>query len=78
MATQVSPKIPVSADELTALIEAVVRKVLREELAQLLAGQPRTLQLREDSPLYEDMAKILDRSQRGETRLHTHSEVWDE
>jgi hypothetical protein len=78
MATQISPKITVSAEELTALIESVVRKVVREELAQLVAGQPRTLVLKEDSPLYEDMAEILDRSQRGETRLHTHGEVWDE
>jgi len=78
MATQISPKITVSAEELGALIESVVRKVVREELAQLLAGQPRTLRLKEDSPLYEDMADILDRSQRGQTRLHTHAEVWDE
>jgi hypothetical protein len=78
MATQISPKITVSAEELTALIESSVRKVIREELAQLLAGRPGTLQLKEDSPLYEDMADILERSQRGETGLHTHAEVWDE
>jgi hypothetical protein len=72
MSTQISPKVTVSAEELAALIESVVRKVVREELAQLVAGQPRTLVLKEDLPLYEDMAEILDRSLRGETRLHTH------
>jgi hypothetical protein len=78
MATQATPKVTVSAEELAALIESVVRRVVREELAQLLAGQPVTLRLKEDSPLYEDMADILDRSQRGETGLHTHAEVWGE
>jgi hypothetical protein len=78
MATQISPKITVSTEELTALIESAVRKVVREELAQLVASQPTILHLKEDSPLYEDMAEILERSQRGETRLHTHAEVWDE
>jgi hypothetical protein len=78
MATHVSPKITVNVEELTALIESVVRKVVREKLADLVGGSPRTLRLRGESPLYEDMADILERSQHGETRLHTHAEVWDE
>jgi hypothetical protein len=78
MAPQISPKITVSAEKLTALIESAVRKVVREEPAQRIAGQPRTLRLKEESPLYEDMAEILGRRQRGETRLHTHAEIWGE
>jgi hypothetical protein len=52
--------------------------VSAEELADLVDGNPRILRLKEDSPLYEDMAEILARSERGETWLHTHAEVWDE
>jgi hypothetical protein len=50
MATHASPKITVGVEELTTLIESVVRKVVHEELALLVAGQPGTLVLREDSP----------------------------
>ena len=62
-------------NELTKILEALVRKVVREELANF-ARENGIIYLSPDSPLYEDMEKILQRRLNEESNLYSHAEVW--
>ena len=62
-------------NELTKILEALVRKVVREELANF-ARENGIIYLSPDSPLYEDMEKILQRRLNEEPKLYGHAEVW--
>jgi hypothetical protein len=64
-------------DELTKVLEALVRKVVREELANF-ARENGMIYLAPGSPLYEDMEKILERKVKEQPKLYNHNEVWGE
>ncbi len=64
--------------ELASLLEPLIRRVVREELAQVAVKRPDVFYLKPDSPLREDLVEILDRHRKGATKLYSHSEVWDE
>lgn len=65
-------------EELVNLLEPLMRRVVREELARLVTEAPDIFYLEPDSPLYDDMEEILNRKERGKTRLYSHEEVWGE
>ena len=52
----------------SAFIVAATEEALRRKL----------LHLKPDSPLYQDMAEILQRNKQGDVKLHSHAEVWGE
>ena len=52
----------------SAFIVAATEEALRRKLLHLEA----------DSPLYQDMAEILQRREQGDVKLHSHTEVWGE
>ena len=62
-------------NELTKILEALVRKVVREELANF-ARENGMITLSPDSPLYDDMEKILQRRLNEESKLYHGTEVW--
>ena len=64
-------------DELTKVLETLVRKVMREELANF-ARENGLFYLSPGSPLYEDMEEILERKVKEQPKLHQHDEVWGE
>ena len=64
--------------ELAGLLEPLIRKVVREELAQVISRRPDTFYLKPDSPLRDDLVEILNRKQRGEIKLSSHAETWGE
>jgi hypothetical protein len=64
--------------ELAGLLEPLIRKVVREELAQMISRRPDTFYLKPDSPLRDDLVEILNRKQRGEIKLSSHAETWGE
>ena len=76
------PKTPqvvtVSTNDLSNLLEPLIRKVVREELARVVSQQAKVFHLKPDSPLYQDMAEILRRKKQGDIKLHSHAEVWSE
>jgi hypothetical protein len=78
MAMQTPQKITISVDELVNLLEPLMRRVVREELARLAVEAPGVFYLEPDSPLYEDMEDILRRKEQGKIRLYSHEEVWGE
>jgi len=65
-------------NSLVAALEPLLRKIVREELAELVKHQPRLFRLRPTMPLYQDMVELLERKKRNETKFYTHAEVWNE
>ena len=78
MAIQTSQAEAIDYQQLASLLEPLIRKVVREELAQVAVKRPDVFYLKPDSPLREDLVEILDRHQKGTTKLYSHSEVWNE
>ena len=68
----------IGISELAGLLEPLIRKVVREELAQMVFRRPDTFYLKPDSPLRDDLVEILNRKQRGEIKLSSHAETWGE
>lgn len=66
----------IDSQDLAGLLEPLIRRIVREELAQVVAKRPDVFYLPEDSPLRDDLADILNRKRRGETSLASHAEVW--
>ena len=58
-------------------LESVIRKVVREELAEFAAQELGIFHLDKESPLYEDMEDILKRKKSSQLRFHTHEEIWN-
>ena len=78
MSTQTPKTITISLEELTSLLEPLMRRIVREELDRFVTQTPNEVQLEPDSPLYQDLEDILNRKERGEVRLYSHEEVWNE
>ncbi len=78
MSIQSSQAEALNYQELASLLEPLIRKVVREELAQVAVKRPDVFYLRPNSPLREDLVEILDRHRKGATKLYSHSEVWNE
>jgi hypothetical protein len=78
MGIQSSQAEVMSYQELASLLEPLIRRVVREELAQVAVKRPDVFYLKPDSPLREDLIEILDRHRKGTTKLYSHSEVWNE
>jgi len=64
-------------DELSRLLERLVRRVVREELKNF-ARENGMFYLAPGSPLYDDMEKILERKLKEPPKLYKHNEVWGE
>ena len=71
-----SIKLDLSADEFADLLENRIRRVVHEELEQLLTKRPDIFCLTPESPLYEDMEEIHQRQVQGKLKLYPHAEVW--
>lgn len=68
MSTSLAP----NPAELTAILEPLIRRIVREEIEQLA----HVFYLEADSPLYHDLQDILERKASGRIRLHNAEEVW--
>ena len=67
-----------SIEELTTILETIVRRIVREELARFAKDSSSPLLLHENSPLYDDLVDIAQRHQAGQIKLYTQDEVWGE
>jgi hypothetical protein len=67
-----------SIEDLLAVLEPLIRRVVREELEEVVKHVPALFYLNPDTPLYEDMQEILQRQAAGQIKLYSHAEVWDE
>ena len=78
MTDQTSQPVIINSRDLASLLEPLIRRVVREELAQVISRRPGIFYLAPDSPLHDDMVEILNRKQQGEIRLYSHTEIWGE
>lgn len=72
MSRSTSPTVTIALDEL----EELIRKVVREELAQAIIQEPKLFQLEPGTSLYQDMEEILQRKAQGRIKLYSNDEVW--
>ncbi len=71
-----SQPIVFNVDDLLTTLEPLIRRIIREELADLVIKN--TFYLEPNTPLYNDMLDIKKRAIQGKVELHSHEEVWDE
>jgi hypothetical protein len=67
-----------TAEELLKVLEPLIRRVVREELTEILQQFTKTVYISQESPLYRDMQDILVRKASQELEFMTHEEVWRE
>jgi hypothetical protein len=72
MSRSTSPTVTVALDEL----EELIRKVVREELAQAMIREPKLFQLEPGTSLYQDMEEIIQRKAQDRIKLYSDDEVW--
>ncbi len=72
------PNGTINLDDLERILDPIIRRAVREELAQLISQRGEVLVLTPDSPLYEDMKEIMARQAQGQVKLYSHAEVWGE
>ena len=73
-----SEKITLSQEQLQHILEPLIRRVIREELSQVVQQKPGVFFLRPDMPLYNDMQEIAERKAAGTIELFSHQELWNE
>ena len=66
----------INTKDLASTLEPMIRRVVREELLNVLKKNPEIFQLTPDMPLYEDMEDISQRKAQDNIKLHSHEEVW--
>ncbi len=66
----------INTKDLANMLEPMIRRVVREELLNILKKNPEIFQLTPDMPLYEDMEDISQRKAQDNIKLHSHEEVW--
>ena len=71
-------QLTMGVDELSQLLEPLIRRIIREELANIVSESADIFYLQPESPLYEDMENILQRKAEGKLKFYSHEEVWNE
>ena len=66
----------INTKDLVNTLEPMIRRVIREELLNVLKKNPDIFQITPDMPLYEDMEDISQRKAQDNIKLHSHEEVW--
>lgn len=67
----------IGPEELTKMIEPIIRRVIREELNRIIGTNPDIFYLQPDMPLYQDMQDILERKSKNQIKLYSHKEIWE-
>ena len=65
-------------EELTKVLEPLIRRIIREELSRIVNKEPEIFYLGPEMPIYKDMEDINKRKAKGNIKLHSHKEVWGE
>ena len=64
--------------ELANTLEPMIRRIVREELINVLRKDAGIFHLTPEMPLYEDMEEIKQRKEQDQIELHSREEVWGE
>ena len=68
----------INVKKLANTLEPMIRRIVREELINVLKKDANIFQLTPKMPLYEDMQEISQRKAQNQIKLHSHEEVWSE
>lgn len=68
--------INITVEELLKTLEPLVRRVVREELTEIMKPLSNVTYLTQESPLHQDMQDILTRKESKDLQFMTHEEVW--
>jgi hypothetical protein len=68
--------ITLTVEELSKILEPLVRRVVREELTEMTQQLSNVLYLTQESLLYQDMQDILARKKTHDLKFMTDDEVW--
>ena len=70
--------ISIKFEDISKMIEPIIRRVIREELTKMARQKPGIFYLEPEMPLYKDMQDLKRRKAKGKIDLYSHEEVWDE
>ncbi len=68
----------IETEDISKILEPLIRRVVREELARIVQKQSNIFSLDPEMPLYNDMRELKHRKVKGQIELHSHEEVWCE
>jgi len=68
----------INIENLTKHLEPMIRRIIREELSNVVKDAPGLFYLNPDMPIYKDMEEIRQRKLNGQIKLYSHNEVWGE
>jgi len=68
----------INIESLTKYLEPMIRRIIREELSNVVKEAPGLFYLNPDMPIYKDMEDIRQRKRNGQIKLYSHNEVWGE
>ena len=74
----VNEKTTINVEDMLIKFEPLIRRIIREELTEVIKKEREIFYLTPNMPLYEDMEEILDRKSKGEIDLFTEEEDWSE
>jgi hypothetical protein len=66
----------INTKDLASTLEPMIRRVVREELLNVLKKNADIFHLTPDMPLYNDMEDISQRKAQDKIKLHSHEEAW--
>ncbi|MBW2570675.1 MAG: hypothetical protein JRE47_15255 [Deltaproteobacteria bacterium] len=70
--------ISIKFEDISKIIEPIIRRVIREELTKIARQKPGIFYLEPEMPLYKDMQDLRRRKAKGKIDLYSHEEAWDE
>ncbi len=71
-------QLPMTAEDISKILEPLIRRVVREELARITQTRPDIFYLNSRMPIYSDMMDLKKRKPQGKIKLYSHEEVWGE
>ncbi len=71
-------QISVSVKEIAQILEPLIRRVVRQELARIVENRPDIFILDPEMPIYQDMKKLKDKKSENKIKLFSDKEVWNE
>ncbi|MFH0724971.1 MAG: hypothetical protein V2B19_01210 [Pseudomonadota bacterium] len=71
-------KSSITAEDISKILEPLIRRVVREELGRITQKHPDIFYLEPGMPLYNDMKNLKKRKAQGKIELFSDEEVWGE
>jgi hypothetical protein len=71
-------QISVPVKDIALILEPLIRRVIRQELARIVDKHPDVFILDPEMPIYHDMKKLKNKKLQNKIELFSDKEVWNE